>query len=129
MASNPGLEVLSARMGINLVFTRVSGIFRSSTSFLCPESFSAPKGARKCLSPTRSTSEPCASSFLVKHSCLNVAEVYSTKAGRVLHNRNQVIPSTVIKVNSSIGSRTTNTIVSNLKGVITRTASKSDNIR
>ncbi len=53
MASNPDREVLSAQMCINLVFTRVSGIFRSSTSFPCPESFSAPLGAIKCLSPTR----------------------------------------------------------------------------
>jgi len=51
MASNPDREVLSARMCINLVFTRVSGVFRSSTSFPCAERFSAPLGARKCLSP------------------------------------------------------------------------------
>ena len=53
MASNPDREILSARMFINLVSTRVSGVFRSSTSFPFPESFSAPKGARKCLSPNR----------------------------------------------------------------------------
>ena len=51
MASNPDIEVLSARFCINLVFTRVSSIFRSLTSFPYPERFSAPKGARKCLSP------------------------------------------------------------------------------
>ena len=33
MASSPDREVLSARMCLNLVFTRVSAVFRSSTSF------------------------------------------------------------------------------------------------
>ena len=51
MASNLDIEMVLARMGMNLVFTRVSGIFRLSTSFPCYESFSAPLGARKCLSP------------------------------------------------------------------------------
>lgn len=51
MVSNPELERLLARIGINLVCTKVSGVFRSSTCFACPERFSAPKGARKCLSP------------------------------------------------------------------------------
>jgi hypothetical protein len=53
MASNLDIERFLARMSMNLVFTRVSGIFRSLTSFPCYEAFSAPKGARKCLSPTR----------------------------------------------------------------------------
>ena len=53
MDSNPDREVLSAQFCINLVFIRVSGIFMSLTSFPCPESFSAPLGARKCLSPIR----------------------------------------------------------------------------
>ncbi|MEP0855623.1 restriction endonuclease [Trichocoleus sp. DQ-U1] len=53
MASNLDREGLSARKSINPVFTRVSGIFWSSTSFPCSERFSAPKGARKCLSPTK----------------------------------------------------------------------------
>jgi hypothetical protein len=52
MASNLDIERFLARMSMNLVFTRVSGIFRSLTSFPCYEAFSAPKGARKCLSPT-----------------------------------------------------------------------------
>ncbi len=56
MASNLDIERFSARMGMNLVLTRVSGIFRSSTSFPCYDSFSAPKGARKCLSPNISIS-------------------------------------------------------------------------
>jgi hypothetical protein len=51
MASNPDRERLLARLGINLVLIRVSGIFRASTSFAYPERFSAPLGARKCLSP------------------------------------------------------------------------------
>ena len=51
MASNLDREILSARKCINLVFIRVSGVFRSSTSFPCLEGFSAPLGARKCLSP------------------------------------------------------------------------------
>jgi hypothetical protein len=38
-------------MGINRVVTKVSGIFRASTSFAYPERFSAPLGAKKCLSP------------------------------------------------------------------------------
>ena len=52
MASNLDRKRLLARIGINLVLTRVSGIFRASTSFAYPERFSAPLGARKCLSPT-----------------------------------------------------------------------------
>lgn len=51
MASNPDLERVLARIGINLVVTKVSGVFRSSTCFRCPERFLAPKEARKCLSP------------------------------------------------------------------------------
>ena len=51
MASNPDRERVLARKGINLVLTRVSGIFRASTSFAYPDRFSAPLGARKCLSP------------------------------------------------------------------------------
>jgi hypothetical protein len=51
MASNLDAEGILAWMGINLVLTRVSGIFRASTSFAYPERFSAPLGARKCLSP------------------------------------------------------------------------------
>jgi len=52
MDSNPDREVFSARFCINLIFTRVSGVYRSSTYFPYPESFSAPLGAIKCLSFT-----------------------------------------------------------------------------
>lgn len=55
MVSNPELERLLARIGINLVCTKVSGVFRSSTCFACPERLSAPLGAIKCLSPV----SPC----------------------------------------------------------------------
>ncbi len=57
MASNLDAEGILARMGINLVLTRVSGIFRASTSFAYPERFSAPLGARKCLSPVKGSYE------------------------------------------------------------------------
>jgi hypothetical protein len=53
MGSNPDRERLLARKGINLVLTRVSGIFRALTSFAYPDRFSAPLGARKCLSPNK----------------------------------------------------------------------------
>jgi hypothetical protein len=53
MASNLDRERLLAQIDINLVLTRVSGIFRSSTSFRCYETFSAPLEDRKCLSPVR----------------------------------------------------------------------------
>jgi hypothetical protein len=43
-------EIVPAQMGMNLAFTRVSGVFSSSTCFPYPERFSAPLGARKCLS-------------------------------------------------------------------------------
>jgi len=52
MALNLDIERLLAQITINLAFTRVSDIFRASTSFSCCETFSAPKGARKFLSPT-----------------------------------------------------------------------------
>jgi len=52
MASSPDRERLLAQKGINLVLTRVSGIFRASTSLAYPDRFSAPLGARKRLSPT-----------------------------------------------------------------------------
>jgi len=55
MASNPELERLLARIGINIVCTKVSGVFRSSTCFACPDRFSAPLWALKCLSPV----SPC----------------------------------------------------------------------
>ncbi len=51
MASNLDTQGLLARIGINLVLTRVSGMFRAATSFAYPERFSAPLGARKYLSP------------------------------------------------------------------------------
>jgi hypothetical protein len=51
MALNLARERLLARIGINLVFTRVACMFMASTSFPCSEGFSAPLGARKCLSP------------------------------------------------------------------------------
>lgn len=51
MASNLDREGLLARIGINLVLTRVSGIFKALTSFAYSQRFSAPLGARKCLSP------------------------------------------------------------------------------
>jgi hypothetical protein len=50
MASNLATARVLAQMGINPVVTKVSGIFRSSTSFPCYEGFSVPLGARKCLS-------------------------------------------------------------------------------
>ncbi len=53
MDSNLDIEGFLAQMSINLAFTRVSDIFKASTSFSCCETFSAPKGARKCLSPTK----------------------------------------------------------------------------
>lgn len=52
MASNLDKKRLLARISINLVLTKVSGIFRASTSFAYPERFSDPLGARNCLSPT-----------------------------------------------------------------------------
>ena len=52
MDYNPDREVLSAQMYTKSAFTRVSDVLRSSTSFSDPENFSAPLGARKCLSPT-----------------------------------------------------------------------------
>jgi hypothetical protein len=52
MTSNLDREGLLDRIGMNLVFTRVSGFFRASTYFPCSEAFSAPLGARKSLSPT-----------------------------------------------------------------------------
>jgi hypothetical protein len=54
MASNLDTQGLLARIGINLVLTKVSGIFRASTSFAYPERFSAPLEAKKCLSPLSS---------------------------------------------------------------------------
>ncbi len=51
MASNLATARVLATMGINPVVTRVSGIFRLSTSFPCCDGFSATLGARKCLSP------------------------------------------------------------------------------
>ncbi|MEG3897188.1 MULTISPECIES: hypothetical protein [unclassified Microcoleus] len=51
MASNPDLERLLARIGINLAVTKVSGVFRSSTCFRCPERFSASLVTIKCLIP------------------------------------------------------------------------------
>jgi len=53
MASNLDREGILARIGINLALTRVSGIFRTLTSFAYPQRFSAPLGAGKCLSPTK----------------------------------------------------------------------------
>jgi hypothetical protein len=53
MASKLDREGVLARMGINVVPTRVSAIFMASTSFAYPERFSAPLGARKCLSPVK----------------------------------------------------------------------------
>jgi hypothetical protein len=44
MASNLDREVLSARMCINLIFTRVSGIFGSSTSSLVQKAFQPLEG-------------------------------------------------------------------------------------
>ena len=47
MASNLDKERLLALRGINLVFTRVSGIFRSSASFPCDrEVFSSFSGLK-----------------------------------------------------------------------------------
>jgi hypothetical protein len=51
MASKLDTERILVQMGINLVLARLSGIFKASTSFAYPERFSAPFGARKCLSP------------------------------------------------------------------------------
>lgn len=58
MASNLDRERLLARICINLVLTRVSGIFRALTSFAYSQRFSAPLGARKCLSPNIALSLP-----------------------------------------------------------------------
>ena len=52
MASNLDKKRLLAQLYINLVSTRVSGLFRASTSFPYYETFSATLGARKCLSST-----------------------------------------------------------------------------
>ncbi len=53
-------------MGVNLVFRRVSVIFKAIDLFHCSEGFSAPKGARKCLSPTNIFVIHC-NENLVKH--------------------------------------------------------------
>ena len=51
MDLNLDRERLLAQTGTNLVFIRVSGVFRALTSFPYPEGFSVPLGAWKCLSP------------------------------------------------------------------------------
>jgi hypothetical protein len=53
MASNPGREILSDQIGIDLVSTRVSGLFTSLTCFPYTEGLSATTEARKCLSPSK----------------------------------------------------------------------------
>ena len=53
MALNPELSTLLAQIGINLVFTKVSGVFRYQPVFLVSERFSAPKAASKNLIPVR----------------------------------------------------------------------------
>jgi len=70
MASNLDRERFLDRIGINLEFTRVSGIFKPSTSFPCYETFSAPLGARKCLSPISKAPMPVRSCLVELLRCL-----------------------------------------------------------